>query len=139
MESQAFGFIFIKTHPLLFETLVKEECGKLISVKFMSIWIEPLPFGWAIPGLSGSAAHGSVRHPERLLSAHHWAHSSSEDLEGTESMLLQQLQHAAAAGHTWDIGVTVARCMVSSLPSSTSLAVESSHREKTKKKISMIQ
>lgn len=76
---------------------------------------------------------------ERLSSAHHWAHSSSEDLEGTENVPLQQLQGAAAAGHTWKIGVTVARCVVSSLPSSTSLGAESSHREKTKKKISLIQ
>lgn len=132
------SFLSRPTH-CYFKHLLKRNVAKLISVKFLSIWIKPLPFGWAIPGLSGSASHGFVRHLERLSSAHHWAHSSSEDLEGTENVPLQQLQGAAAAGHTWKIGVTVARCVVSSLPSSTSLGAESSHREKTKKKISLIQ
>lgn len=54
----------------------------------MSIWIKPLPFCWGITDLSETALCGSVslsgyqRHPEGLLSADHWAHSSSVGLEG---------------------------------------------------------
>lgn len=131
------SFLSRPTH-CYFKHALKRNVAKLISVKFMSTWIKPLPFGWAILGLSRSASHGSVRHPERLSSTHHWARSSLEDLEGTENVLLQQIHGAAAVGHTWNIGVTVARCVDSSPPSSASLGTESSHREKIKKKISLI-
>lgn len=58
------SFLSRPTH-CYFKHLLKRNVAKLISVKFLSIWIKPLPFVWAIPGLSGSASHGFVRHLER--------------------------------------------------------------------------